>query len=215
MPPAPPLIVHGDLAAPTLKAKPFNDPAWIWELKHDGYRALLIKNGEQMKMLTRRGNDLLPFFPEIAADLKKLPDCAIDGELVMMDDKGKPEFHQLRGRCAIRDPVSIGKAAARKPAAVFAFDLLQLRGKDLRQLPLLKRKAALEKELKRTERIVYCKHVGESGEKLFQAADQLQLEGVIGKRADSPYLRGRTTNWVKVKTAHGRHIDEERAKWNE
>jgi bifunctional non-homologous end joining protein LigD len=104
--------------------------------------------------------------------------------------------------------------ASATPAAVFAFDLLQLRGKDLRALPLLRRKAALQKVLIRTERIVYCQHVGESGERLFQAADQLGLEGVIGKRADSPYLRGRTRNWVKVKTAHGRHIDEERAKWN-
>src|SRR3954465_5907637 len=189
-------VSHLDLAAPTNKAKPFNDPDWIWELKHDGYRALLIKDGERTSMLTRRGNDLLSFFPEIAADLRKLPDIAIDGELVMLDAKGKPEFHQLRGRCAIRDPASIGKAAASKPAAVFAFDLLQLRGKDLRQLPLLKRKAALEKELKKTERIVYCKHVGESGEKLFQAADQLGLEGIIGKRANSPYPRGRTTAWV-------------------
>jgi ATP-dependent DNA ligase len=126
-----------------------------------------------------------------------------------------PEFHQLRGRCAIRDSHSIGVAASSKPAAVFAFDLLQLRGKDLRALPLLKRKAALAKALKRTQRIVYCKHLGESGEKLFQAADQLGLEGVIGKRADSPYVRGRTANWVKVKTSHGRHLDEERAKWYE
>jgi bifunctional non-homologous end joining protein LigD len=73
----------------------------------------------------------------------------------------------------------------------------------------------LQKELRRTERIVYCQHVGESGERLFQAAEQLGLEGVIGKKADSRYQRGRTPNWVKVKTAHGRHVDEERAKWNE
>jgi bifunctional non-homologous end joining protein LigD len=114
-------------------------------------------------------------------------------------------------RCAIR----IGVAASKKPAAVFAFDLLQLHGKDLRPLPLLKRKALLEKELNRAQRIVYCKHIGESGEKLFQAADQLGLEGVIGKKADSPYRAGRTRNWVKVKTVHGRHIDEERARWSE
>jgi bifunctional non-homologous end joining protein LigD len=76
-------------------------------------------------------------------------------------------------------------------------------------LPLLKRKAKLEQELRgRTSRIVYCKHVGESGDKLFQAADELELEGIIGNRADSPYMRGRTTNWVKIKTAHGRHMDE-------
>jgi bifunctional non-homologous end joining protein LigD len=187
----------------------------IWELKHDGYRALLIRDGEHLSMLTRRGNDLLSFFPEIAADLKKLPDLVIDCELVMLNPEGKPDFHHRRGRCAIRDPQRIGIAASSRPAAVFAFDVLQLRGKDLRALPLLKRKAALHKELRRTERIVYCQHVGESGEKLFQATEQLGLEGVIGKKAESPYRAGRTTNWVKVKTSHGRHIDEERAKWNE
>jgi bifunctional non-homologous end joining protein LigD len=209
-------ITHRDLTAPTLRAKPFNDAKWIWELKHDGYRALLIKDGERTSLLTRKGNDLLRFFPEIAEDLEKLPDCVIDGELVMLDEKGKPEFQRLRGRCAIRDAGTVGKAAATKPGAVFAFDILSLRGKDLRHLPLLKRKTLLERELRgRAERIVYCQHVGENGEKLFEAADQLGLEGVIGKKADSPYLRGRTTNWIKVKTAHGRHIDEERAKWNE
>jgi hypothetical protein len=69
---------------------------------------------------------------------------------------------------------------------------IAFRGKDLRPLPLLKRKAALQQELRRTDDIVYCQHVGESGEKLYQAAEE--LEGVIGKKADRPYLRGRTTN---------------------
>jgi bifunctional non-homologous end joining protein LigD len=130
-------------------------------------------------MLTRKGNELVRYFPEIDADLKKLPDIVIDGELVMLNADGKPEFLQLRGRCAIRDPERIGRVAVSKPAAVFAFDVLALRGKDLRAPPLLKRKAALQKELQRTERIVYCQHVGESGERLFHAADQLGLEGVI------------------------------------
>ena len=211
------VITHLDFAAPTKKAKPFNDPEWVWELKHDGYRALLIKDGERISLQTRKGNELLHFFPELAADLRRLPDIAIDGELVILNADGKPDFHQLRGRCAIRNPQSLAIAAAKKPAAVFAFDVLGLNGKDMRALPLLKRKAALQKELQsaKVERIVYTQHIGENGEKLFQAADQLGLEGVIGKKANSLYQRGRTPNWVKVKTAHGRHIDEERAKWNE
>jgi ATP-dependent DNA ligase len=125
-------ITHRDLTAPTSKAKAFNAAGWIWELKHDGYRALLVKDGDRLNLFTRRGNDLLSFFPEVAADLRKLPDCAIDGELVVLDEHGKPEFHQLRGRCAMKDPQRVGLAAASKPAAVFAFDLLQLRGKDRR-----------------------------------------------------------------------------------
>jgi bifunctional non-homologous end joining protein LigD len=204
-------ISHKDLAAPTSKAKAFNDPAWVWELKHDGYRALLLKAGGDVRVLTRKGNDLSPFFPEIVEDLRKLPDLAIDGELVMLDEQGKPEFHQLRGRCAIRDPERVARAAIAKPAAVFAFDLLLLQGKDLRPQPLLKRKATLHGHMQCLRRLVYCQHIGENGEKLLQAADQLGLEGVIGKKADSPYPRGRTPLWVKVKTAHGRHIDEERA----
>jgi bifunctional non-homologous end joining protein LigD len=119
------VITHRDLSAPTKKAKAFNHPDWVWELKHDGYRALLLKDGEQIRMLTRKGNDLVSYFPEIAEDLRKLPDIVIDGELVTMNDKGKPEFHQLRGRCAIRNPQRIEIAASSKPAAVFAFDLLQ------------------------------------------------------------------------------------------
>jgi ATP-dependent DNA ligase len=86
-------IAHRDLTAPTPKAKPFDAAGWIWELNHDGYRALLIKEGERINLFTRRGNDLLSFFPEIAAELRTLSDCAIDGELVMLDETGKPQFH--------------------------------------------------------------------------------------------------------------------------
>jgi ATP-dependent DNA ligase len=90
-----PRITHRDLTAPTTKAKPFNDPGWIWELKHDGYRALLIKDDERISLQIRNGNDLLHFFPEIAADLRKLPDIAIDGELVMLDENGTTAKRRL------------------------------------------------------------------------------------------------------------------------
>jgi bifunctional non-homologous end joining protein LigD len=73
----------------------------------------------------------------------------------------------------------------------------------------------LQTKLRRTERIVYCQHVGESGEKLFQAAEQLGLEGVIGKKSDGAHQRGRTPNWAKVKTSAGRQVGEERSKRNE
>jgi bifunctional non-homologous end joining protein LigD len=139
----------------------------------------------------------------------------MDGELVMPDGKGHSEFHKLRGRCAMRDPRRIDYAAKMTPAAMFAFDLLSLNGKDLRTMPLLKRKAALKRELSRCKRICYCQHIGENGERLFAEADRLGLEGIIAKKADSAYRRGRTPNWVKIKTVHGRHVDEERAKWNE
>jgi bifunctional non-homologous end joining protein LigD len=208
-------ISHRDLALPTIRAKPFNHPDWIFELKHDGYRVLATHDSEDAKMISRRGNELLHWFPEIAAELLELPDIVIDGELVMLDSTGKTEFQKLRGRCAIRDPNRIAAAAKTNPAAIFAFDLLELEGKDIRPQPLLKRKALLQRVLKNSHRICYCQHVGEVGERLFQKAEELGLEGIIAKKADSPYPRGRTPNWIKVKTSHGRHVDEERAKWNE
>jgi bifunctional non-homologous end joining protein LigD len=73
----------------------------------------------------------------------------------------------------------------------------------------------LKKTLRGADRIVCTEHIGENGERLFQAAEKLGLGGIIGKRADSAYTRGRSPNWVKIKTAAGRAIDEERAKWNE
>jgi len=176
---------------------------------------LAIRDGEALRLLSRRGNELIGWFPEIAAELRALPDLVIDGELVIQDQHGRPDFHKLRGRCAIRDPKRIAAAARALPAAVFAFDLLSLAGKDLRAQPLVKRKAALQRTLKDSRRICYCSHVGEVGEKLFAKAEELKLEGIIAKKADSPYRRGRTPNWIKIKTSHGRHIDEERAKWNE
>src|SRR5436305_5167094 len=134
-----PTITHRDLAQPTKRAKPFSDPAYIFELKHDGYRVLAIRQGDTRRMLSRRGNDLLQWFPEIAAELEKLPNLVIDGELVMLDARGHSEFQRLRGRCAIRDVRRIEAEARLHPAAVFAFDLLALKGADLRPQPLLKR----------------------------------------------------------------------------
>jgi bifunctional non-homologous end joining protein LigD len=215
--PAKPLITHRDLAIPTKRAKPFSDRAWIYELKHDGYRVLATKAGDQAQLLSRRGNSLTHWFPELVAELEQLPDIVLDGELVMLDPRGQSEFQKLRGRCAMRDPRRIQAAARAQPGAIFAFDLLMLDGADLRPQPLLKRKTALQRTLKAAgvRRICYCQHIGENGDRLFAEADRLGLEGIIAKRADSPYRAGRTPNWVKIKTVHGRHVDEERTKWNE
>src|SRR3954449_1511540 len=92
-----PTITHRDIAQPTKRARPFSHPDWIFELKHDGYRVLAIRQGETRRLLSRRGNDLLQWFPEIAAELEKLPDVVIDGELVMLDTRGHSEFNKLRG----------------------------------------------------------------------------------------------------------------------
>ena len=187
-------ITHLDLALPTKRAKAFNDPDWVFELKHDGYRVLASKAGDKVRLLSRRGNPLEQWFPELTAELALLPDLVLDGELVLLDARGHSEFHKLRGRCAMRDARCIQAAARVQPAAIFAFDILMLDGSDLRAQPLLKRKASLQRTLKAAgvKRICYCQHIGENGERLFAEADRLGLEGIIAKRAYSPYRRGRT-----------------------
>jgi bifunctional non-homologous end joining protein LigD len=134
---------------------------------------------------------------------------------VVLDPQGRSDFETLRRRLALRRPTSVEHAAKRTPAAIFAFDLLELRGKDVRPLPLLKRKALLKEALRGSERIRYLDHVGEGGHRLFQVAEQLCLEEIVAKHGGAPYRRGRASGWVKIKTATGRAIDAERAKWNE
>src|SRR5688572_13643488 len=208
-------ISHRDLAALTAKAAPFNRPGWIFELKYDGFRVLAGRKDKEALLISRRGNDLLPCYPEIGSCLLELPEMVMDGELVVLDAHGRSDFETLRRRLALRRPTSVEYAAKRTPAAIFAFDLLQIEGKDVRALPLLKRKQLLKDALRASERVRYLDHVGESGHRLFQIAEELGLEGIVGKHGGAPYRRGRSSGWIKIKTSAGRHIDEARAKWHE
>jgi len=100
-------------------------------------------------------------------------------------------------------------AAQTEPAAIFAFDLLALDGQDLRQT-LLERKAALETVLARCPRIKFASHIEDEGEAFYDQVSELALEGIVCKRADSPYVAGPSRNWVKIKTAAGMQVDDER-----
>lgn len=209
------MITYRDLAMLAPASPAFNRPEWIFELKHDGFRVLAGRTAKDPFLSSRRGTDLLPCYPEIRACLVELPQMVLDGELVVLDRHGRPDFESLRRRLAMKRPIAVEHAAKTMPAAIFAFDLLELRGKDVRTLPLLKRKQLLGEELRGSERIRYLEHVGESGHRLFQVAEELGLEGIIAKHAGAPYRRGRASGWIKIKTNAGRLIDEARAKWNE
>ena len=82
----------------TSASKPFSDPRWIFEPKYDGYRILVSCEEPKARLVTKNGIDLAGYFPEIVADLAELPDAVIDGELVMLDEKGMAQFHRLRAR---------------------------------------------------------------------------------------------------------------------
>jgi len=178
-------------------AQPFDNADYLFELKHDGFRAITyIQNGE-CKLVSRNQNALR--FNSLKKILATLPvqDCIIDGEIVCLDENGVSRFNWLLSHK--RDPV------------LYAFDLLWLDGTDLRQLPLIKRKDHLQRLVRASgcRELMYAQHVEGSGKKLFAEICGRDLEGIVAKRKLSVYKDG-GVGWLKIKNknysqAEGRH----------
>jgi bifunctional non-homologous end joining protein LigD len=167
---------------------------WIYEIKLDGWRALALKGGSQARLLSRNEKDFGAKFPEVMDSIAELnvQDAIIDGEIVALDEKGRSSFQLLQA-------YDIGQQ--RPPIFFYAFDLLQLNGKDLKQLSLEKRKAILQKLINKPPGIIrYSAALGDDAEPLLEQARKLGLEGLIGKRKDSIYEVGqRSGSWIKLK----------------
>ena len=202
-------ITHRELMLPGSSSKPFDRPGWLYELNYDGVRVLAVHQGKEVRLLSRSGRDLAPSFPEIAEDLAALPDVVLDAELMILDKRGKPELGRLRRRASLTRESAVRNASLWEPAALLVFDILVFRRTDVRGLPLLKRKeiakTVLFKSVGAFGRTRLVQHVGEGASGLFEAASALQLEGIIAKRADAPYSAGRSRDWLKIRTPHGRH----------
>jgi bifunctional non-homologous end joining protein LigD len=182
------------------RAKPFDDTAWLFELKYDGFRVLAAVSGGRPRLFYRGGSDATGAFPEVAAALARLrcAEAVLDGELVVVDGRGRPQFQRLQQRFQLRRTPDRTRAAAAHPACLFAFDLLRLDGQDLRPRPLVERKEMLRRLLPRRGRLRYVQHVRGRGVALFEEVRRRGLEGVLAKRADSIYQGGRSPHWVKV-----------------
>jgi bifunctional non-homologous end joining protein LigD len=182
------------------RGAPFSGPGWIFELKWDGWRALASRQGEGVRISYRSGSDGTPAWPEIALALRAIP-CErflLDGEIVVLDERGKPAFQRLQKRARL-DGAAADRAAVGEPGTLMAFDLLALGDLDLRGLPLSARKEALRKLLPREGPVRYADHVEERGEAFFAAVRAQGLEGMMAKRADAPYRAGRSGAWLKVR----------------
>jgi bifunctional non-homologous end joining protein LigD len=191
--------------------KLFSAAGWIYEIKYDGFRCLVSKRRGIVRLESRSGRDFGPCFPELVAEIAPIPhDFAADAELVVLDDRGCPQWDRLTKRHAQRSVRAITRAAAADPAAIFAFDLLWLNGADLRPRPLLERKAALLGIMPGNRRIRYARHMAGSSRELWQMANELALEGIVAKDAQSIYTAGRTTRWLKIKTAVGTERERSR-----
>ena len=182
--------------------KAFTDPAWLFELKYDGFRVLAERQGGAIHLVYRRGSDAVATYPDVARALTALPfgDLVLDGEVVVLDDEGRPSFQRLQRRAQQRRTTDIQRAALEMPATYYAFDLLGFEGFDLRPLPLVERKRLLQLLLPRAGPVRFLDHVPEQGEAFYAEVSRLKLEGLIAKRADAPYRPGRSPHWLKLRT---------------
>ena len=177
---------------------PFDDPNWLYELKWDGYRALVrIDREGTVTVTSRSGNDFLEKFPELAGLGEAFSErpVIVDGEIVVLDERGRPSFQALQERLDRYGR----RGASKRPITFVAFDLIYGNGRDLRGTPLEDRKAALEAILTGRGPVIFSKHVAGDGSKLFAFARQHGLEGIVAKRRDSTYQARRSRDWLKIK----------------
>jgi bifunctional non-homologous end joining protein LigD len=179
----------------------FSRDDWLFELKYDGARVLAQRRGDDVELRSRTGRDATSTYGEIARALRHLPidDLVLDGEIVAFDERGRSSFARLQRRFS-GDPDP--RIEAEFPVVYQAFDLLAVRGRDLRDQPLRLRKRLLAQIVPALGRIRFTDHIEGDGESLYAAAQQHDLEGVMAKRAASRYRAGRRSDdWLKLKVA--------------
>ncbi|HET6931202.1 MAG TPA: DNA ligase D [Candidatus Acidoferrum sp.] len=183
----------------TLAGQPFSDPNWLFEIKWDGVRALARIEDGALALRSRNSIDITKRYPELAPlpHFLAAREAILDGEIVALDAHGHSSFEQLQERMHVRAPGD--SLVAKMPVVYFTFDLLYCDGYDLREAPLLERKQLLQRLLFTTDRFRYADHQLEHGKELFGLAEQNGLEGIVAKRADSPYISDRSPYWAKLK----------------
>ncbi len=175
----------------------FDDKDWIFEIKWDGYRALAHRDSD-VALLSRNGNSFNALFPTITQDLKKLRGPFVfDGEVVILDKKGKANFQLLQNYQKSQEGIPY----------YYIFDLLSYKGKDLTSLPLMERKSILQKILRKAPpSLRFSEHIANKGKLFFRKAIRLQLEGIIAKKADSTYQFKRSRDWLKIKNGQRQEV---------
>ena len=174
---------------PTLAERPPAGPAWFHEIKHDGYRLMVWRDGGRVRLFTRRGFDWTLRYPRIvrSARLLRATRFLIDGEAVVCGEDGISDFEKLH------------QGAHDASVILYAFDLLAIDGADIRQERLEDRRGKLRPLLAHPEDILFSDHYHGDGEVAFRHACQMGLEGIVSKRRDSHYQSGRSDAWLKIR----------------
>lgn len=182
--------------------EPFTRSGWLFELKYDGYRLLAEKRNGEVRLRYRSGKRATGVFVDLVRALRALPfdDVILDGEVVVLDDQGRPQFQRLQRRVQLSRAIDIDRATVDHPSTFVVFDLLAFAGHDLRPLALVTRKAFLRDLLPRTGFLRFADHVETRGEAFYAQVENRALEGMVAKKADAPYRPGRSSDWLKVRT---------------
>lgn len=182
-----------ELAHPTRAATAPEGEGWVHEIKRDGYRMTAVVRDGRVRCYSRNDRDWSSRLPSILADVDALglSDGQFDGELIAVNAEGRDDFNLLQtalGRGAMQGRVSL---------AYVAFDVMRVEGVSLVCVPLLERKALLER-IVRDSRVSLSTHHQGDGPELFAAAAKADVEGIVSKRADAGYRSGRTRSWLKI-----------------
>ena len=186
----------------TLVDRPFSDPDWIFETKWDGVRAICFITKGSARFVSRNQIEMTAQYPELAEIAKqvKASEAILDGEVVALDEHGVSRFQLLQRRLGRKNEGEIRKLASTTRLAYYAFDVLYLDGFDLTRCALVDRKDTLERILKSARNIRYSDHIIGAGDQLYAEIVKVPLEGMIAKRAISPYVQRRSSDWLKIKT---------------
>jgi len=176
-------------------------PQWIYEIKWDGVRGLCHIDGGVLTIYTRNNNRCDRQYPELQVipHYIEAEQAILDGEIVVLDDKGISKFGLIQPRIHQQDANAIAKMAQKSPVHLYVFDLLYLDGYDLRKSPLIERKKALASIVKPFPLLRMSDHFAEAGEELLAAARQTGLEGLVAKCTTSAYESRRSRDWLKLK----------------
>jgi bifunctional non-homologous end joining protein LigD len=185
----------------SLCEKPFDDPNWLFEIKWDGYRAVAFVESGDVRLVSRNHNDLTSRFSELRGLSKSVTakNAILDGEVVVLDDEGRPSFSLMQQRTGMRAHGRQTTPRGDLPILYYVFDVIYLDGYDLRKVTLDERKRVLREIVTDSEMVRYSDHFAGSGNALFNVAKQKGLEGIIAKKANSCYEERRSREWQKIK----------------